>query len=71
MTVAIFSRLPKTTKPSLQSICLSDLSALRGDGTFARRLLACEDILRGGENGGPVLESGVGHAAALAESHQI
>lgn len=48
-----------------------NLCALRPDSDLARRLPAGEDILGGGENGGPVLESGVGHASALAESHQI
>lgn len=62
---------PKTRKSSPQSIRSSDLSALRPDGDLARRLLAGEDILACGEDGGPVLEGGVGHATALAESDKI
>lgn len=71
MTVAMLTRPPKTRKPSPLSICSSDSSALRLDGDLARRLLAGENVLGSGEDGGPILESGVGHATALAESDQI
>lgn len=61
----------KTRKPSPQSLRSSNLCALDLNGDLARRLPAGKDILGGGEDSGPVLESGVGHATALAESHKI
>ena len=66
----MFNRPPKQENRVL-NLCLSNLCTLCPNGDLARRLLAGKDILGGGEDGGPVLESGVGHAAALAESHKI
>lgn len=40
-------------------------------GHLAGRHLSIEDILRGGENGGPVLKGRVRHTPALTEGHQI